>query len=96
MVVEAQIVEFGMREEVILQEACGEGGVGLAACDAYEGIQGALDVTEGVLVGLGDRVGGLDGDVVLWWWGLELLFYACEGVDGDAVKDGGHDDVFLN
>lgn len=84
-----------MGEEVVLEEACGEERVGLAACDAYEGDQGALDMLEGVLVGLGDRVGGRDGDVILRWWGLELLFSACEGVDRDAVKDRGHDDVFL-
>ena len=97
MVMHAQIVELWVCEEMVLQEAFREGGVRLSACDADERNQGALNMVQGSLVSLIRGLSRRNGDVVLRRWGSELLSYATESIDRDAVEDwGGNDDVFLD
>lgn len=86
MVVDTQVIEFRVREEVVLEESCWEARVGLTACHADQGDEGASDPLDCVRVllrrGEGAEVvarrGRLEG-------GLDTL--SAEGVDRHAIQD---------
>ena len=88
MVVDAQIVELGVCEKMILEQTGWERRVWMPTCHADEWDQWGLDVLESVFVWLIDRLGVRDCDMVLRRWVLDLLPYSCEGVDRDTVEDG--------
>lgn len=93
VVMHAQLIELRVREEMVLQQCAGEGGMRLARRYADKWRERRDDVAECclVLLSLRGRAGGEDGEVVVRRKRRRSAAGAgvgtAEGVGGDAVED---------